>query len=303
MLSQQARWIRRAFGVGAVGGALALALAASPATAQTSNSNRQFVTGSVTSVHGTAVQVDEQAQNSEATVTLAPTTQITKRQSADASAITTGACVRVIGTGSASKGISARTVAVSSATSSGCGPGTGNGANGQGGPGGFRFGNGQRPNFRNGAGNGNGSRRFPNGGNFANFAIANGPVVSVSGDSVVVKSTTFTRPAAANTKSKSKGKSKSTKSQSTTPKATTSNVKVTLASSTSITQTVSGTATDVAVGSCVTATGTVAGAGITADRVNVSAPVNGSCSAGFGGGRFGGGGAGGGGGTGNGGQV
>ena len=37
-------------------------------------------------------------------------------------------------------------------------------------------------------------------------------------------------------------------------------------------------------GSCVTATGTTAGAGITADRVNVTAPVNGACTGGFGGG-------------------
>jgi hypothetical protein len=54
----------------------------------------------------------------------------------------------------------------------------------------------------------------------------------------------------------------------------------------------------------VTATGTTAGAGIDANRVNVSAPVNGSCVGGFGGGRFGGGGNGSGGqGNGSGGPV
>jgi hypothetical protein len=297
MLHHHARRIGRGFDVGALGGAVALAVAlvASPASAQTSTTNRQFVTGSVTSVHGTSVQVNEPAQNSEATVTLSPTTQITKRQSAAATAITTGACVRVLGTGSATKGITARTVALSPASSTGCGPGNGNGRGDPGGPGGFRFGNGQRPNFGNRNANGNANGRFPNGGNFANFALANGPVVSVSGDTVVVKSTTFARRSAStgNSKSNSKTKSKSTKNQSSAPKPTTSNVKVTLTSSTAITQTVSATAADVAVGSCVTATGTTAGAGIDADRVNVSAPVNGACTAGFGGGRFGGNGTGG----------
>ena len=163
----ETRWVRRMLGAGAVGGALALALAGAPAGAQTTNtSGRQFVNGAVTSVHGTSVQVSNQTQNSESTVTLSPSTQISKREDATASAITTGACVRVIGTGSASKGITARTVAVSPATSSGCGPGTGQGgAGGPGAFGGFRRGNGQRPNGSSGT---NG-RRFPNGGNFANL--------------------------------------------------------------------------------------------------------------------------------------
>jgi hypothetical protein len=296
MFHDQTRWMRRAIGTAAVGGALALALAG-PVGAQTSNqTNRSFVNGSVTSVHGTAVQVTNQTQNSESTVTLSPTTQIAKSESATASAITTGTCVRVIGTGSAPKGITARTVAISQATSNGCG----GGGQGAGGAGGRRFGNGQRPNFGNGSGS-NGTRRFPNGGNFANLAIANGPVVSVSGDKVVVKSTTFARPATTSTKTKSKSKSSSTKTQTTRPKATTSNVTVTLTSSTTISQTVTGSAADVAVGSCVTATGTTAGAGITADRVNVSSPVNGACTGGFGG--FGRGGFGGGNGGGGNGQV
>jgi len=282
MFESTTTWMRRAIGAAAVGGALALARGAGPAGAQTSSSGRQFVNGSVTSVHGTSVQVSNQTQNTESTVTLSPSTQISKRQSAAASAIAAGTCVRVIGTGSASKGITAQTVAVSAATSSGCGP---DGAGGPGGQGRPRFGNGQRPNFRGGT---NGGWRFPNGGNFANFALANGPVVSISGDTMVVKSTTFARPTTTTTKPKSKSSSKSAKAKSSSPKSTTSNVKVTLTSSTTYTQTVAGTTADVAVGSCVTATGTTAGAGIDADRVNVSAPVNGACAGGFGGGRFGG---------------
>lgn len=288
MFEQPTRWLRRVLAVGAVG-ALTLALAATAAGAQTSSpSGRQFVTGSVTSVHGTSVQVSNQTQNSESTVTLAPTTQIDKSESASASAIAAGACVRVIGTGSASKGIAARTVVVNAATSNGCGPGNDRGGRADGGV--LRFGNGQRPSLRDRANGANGTRRFPRRGALANLAIANGPVVSVSGDKVVVKSTTFARPTTTSTKSKSKSKSRqSAKTQTSRPKATTRNVTVTLASSTTITQTVSGTAADVAVGSCVTATGTTAGAGITADRVNVSAPVNGACTGGFGGGFFGGG--------------
>jgi hypothetical protein len=269
----------------------ALAVTASPAAAQTSSAPPQFATGAVTSVHGTSVQVTNQAQNSESTVVLAPTTQITKRETADASAITVGSCVRATGTGSASKGITAQSVAVSAAAASGCTAGAGGGA---GGPGGFRFGNGRRPgNFsgngnrpRDGFGNGNGTRP-------ANFALASGPVVSISGDKMVVKSTTFQRPTSTSTKAKN-AKAKSTKSGSTAkPKTTTTNVTVTLAGTTTITQTVTGSVSDVAVGACVAATGTTTAGSIDANRVTVSQPVNGSCSGGFGFGGRGGGAAGG----------
>ena len=262
--------------VAATAGALvAVALAASPAIAQTAGTPPQFASGAVTSVHGDSVQVTNQAQNSESTVVLSPTTQVTKRETASASAITVGGCVRVTGTGSAAKGITARSVALSAATSSGCTAGPGGG--GFGGGGGFRFGNGQRP--RN-LGNGNGFRNR-GGARPANFALAAGPVVSVKGDKIVVKSTTFQRPATTSTTS---GKKKSTSKGTTTSKPTTktSNVTVALPSGVAISETVSGTTADVAVGSCLTATGTTSAGSVAANRAVVSQPVNGSCTAGFG---------------------
>jgi hypothetical protein len=278
--------------VAATAGVLvAVALAASPAGAQTAGATPQFASGAVTSVHGDAVQVTNQTQNSESTVVLSPTTQVTKRVTASASAITVGACVRVTGTGSASKGITAQSVALSAATSSGC---TGPGGAGGGGGGGFRFGNGQRPrNFGNGNGNGFGNR---GGARTANFALASGPVVSVKGDKIVVKSTTFQRPTTTSTTS---GKKKSTSKRTTTaaPKTKTSNVTVTLPSAVTISQTVAGTTADVAVGSCLTATGTTSAGSVAANRVVVSQPVSGSCTAGFGFGGGRGSGAGGGNGT------
>ena len=94
----------------AAGVLVAVASAASPAVAQTAGTAPQFASGAVTSVHGDAVQVTNQTQNSESTVVLSPTTQVTKRVTASNSAITVGACVRVTGTGSATKGITARSV-------------------------------------------------------------------------------------------------------------------------------------------------------------------------------------------------
>ena len=282
---------------------LALALTAGPASAQAA-SNRGFAVGSVTSVHGTSVQVSNTAQNSESTVTLQTTTQYTKRESATTSAITVGVCARVMGTGSTSKGITAQTVAISPSTTNGCtGPGNfggagGAGAGGGGRPGGFRFGNGQRPRNFGGAPNGAGNNRTRP----ANFALASGPVLSVNGDSVVVKSTNFVRPVA--TKNAKSSKSNKTKAPTTTaPKTTTSNVKVTLTNSTQLTQTVGASASDVTVGSCLTATGTSSGGGVTADRVAISDPVNGQCLGGFGGFGGGAGGANSGGGSGANGQV
>jgi hypothetical protein len=274
-----------------LGSLLALAITASPVGAQTSNPPPQFASGAVTSVHGASVQVSNQAQSSESTVVLSPTTQISKRETAAVSVITVGACVRVVGTGSATKGLTAQTVAVSAASTNGCTGGPG----GPGGPGGFRSGNRPRPrDFGNGGGGGNGGFRNGSGTRPANFALASGPVVSVSGDKVVVKSTTFQRPT---TSSKSTGKKAKAKA-TTRPKATTTDVTVTLAASTTVTQTVAASASDVTVGSCVTATGTTASGSVNAERVTVSPPVNGACAGGFGfGGRGGGGSAGAGGGS------
>jgi len=261
---------RRGLVAATAGALVAVALAASAAVAQTAGTTPQFASGAVTSVHGDSVQVTNQNQNSESTVTLSPTTQVTKRVAATASAITVGSCVLATGTGSASKGITARSVSLTAATSTGCTAGAG-GRTGR--AGGFRFGNGQRPrNF----GNGNGFRNR-GGARAANLALASGPVVSVTGDKIVVKSTSFQRPATTSGKNTKQAESAKTK-----PTTTTSNVTVTLPSAAVITETVAGTPADVAVGSCVTATGTTSAGSVAANRVMVSQPVNGSCTLGFG---------------------
>lgn len=243
---------------------LVVALAASPADAQTSTAAPQFATGAVTSIHGSSVQVDNQNQNSESTVVVTGTTNLEKREPGAASDIAVGDCVRVIGTGSAAKGIKASTVAVSPAAENGCGPGarggTFGGGAGQGRP---NFGNGAAPpgGFRNRNGNGNRT-----GGRPRAAGIASGPVVSVSGDHMIVKATMFSRPTKKNAK----------------PKTTTKKVSVTLGNSTSIMRTVPATITDLTVGSCVTAIGASDAGAVTATNVTISAPVNGSCSFGFG---------------------
>jgi len=281
----------RALAVTATGAVAVLAVVAGPAAAQTSTtnptSNFSFANGIVTSVHGASVQVSNTQTQSESTVALQDTTTYMKRVRADASVLVAGACVRVTGTGSDSKGITATGVQVSAADSTGscAGPGARN--------------DGQRPDFGNGRprfnGNGNGNTNGNRPNRPTNFAIANGPIVSVSGDKITVKSTAFQRPA---TPSSSKGKSRSsskTAKQQTARKTTTTNVVVTVGSSTTIEQTVTATAADVVTGKCVTATGTNGTGGVNAERVSISDPVNGACAGGFG--RFGGGGPGGTGGT------
>ncbi len=259
---------------GAVIGGLAIALAlfATAANAQTAAPNAgQFATGSVTSIDGSSLQVSN--ANSETTVVVAGTTSFEKRETGTASSIAVGDCVTVTGT-TANKGIKAANVSVTAAASTGCTRGAGGGPGGAGGAGGggrFGGGTGQRPNF------GNGER--PAGANanrLKNLGIAFGPVQSVSGDKMVVKATTFTRPTKKNAK----------------PKTTTKDVTVSLTSSTNISQTVAGTAADLTVGSCVTARGPLVSGAVNATNVTISSPVNGACTAGFGGfggGRFGGG--------------
>lgn len=268
---------------GAVIGGLAVALAlfATAAGAQTAAPNGgQFATGSVTSIDGSSLQVSN--ANNETTVVVAGTTSFVKRETGTASSIAVGDCVTVTGT-TANKGIKAANVSVTAAASTGCTRGAGGGPGGAAGAGGgarFGGGTGQRPNFGNGerpAGGFGGA----NANRLKNLGIAFGPVQSVSGDKMVVKATTFTRPTKKNAK----------------PKTTTKDVTVTLTSSTNISQTVAATAADLTVGSCVTARGPLVSGAVNATNVTISSPVNGACTAGFGGfggGRFGGGGNGGG---------
>jgi hypothetical protein len=281
------RRLGRAVFVAAVGAA-AVALAAAPGGAQT-QPNLPFARGQLVSKSGATLDI--QGFNGDSKVIVTGSTKYQQMQSADASAVKVGECVRVTGTGSASKGIAATNVALSPAASK-CTRATGAGGFG-GGFGGGRFRNrnggangnantgngGQAPlGFGNNGGaandnggNGNGNRT--GNANRADFGNVSGKVTKVSGDKVTVKGVVVQAPTKANAK----------------PKMSTKTVAVTLSDSTRYSQTTTATADALTVGTCVTAAGTADSVGtVTANTVVVSQPVNGSCTGGFGfGGRGG----------------
>jgi hypothetical protein len=260
---------------------LSLVLAAGPAAAQTSGTTPSpFTTGKLSALTGSTLSV-QAVNGSTTTVVVISTTAYQQTKTATGSDIAQGDCVRVVGTGSTTKGIQATTVVLTKPTSKGCSArgafgGAGAGAGAGRGFGGRRFGGGA-----------SGSTPFtaPGGGTApTNIAAAFGSVSSVSGSQLTVKEQA----------------PKTTKKTKTTAKTRT--VTVTLTGSSTVTETVKGAVGDLAVGSCVTAAGTVDSLGtITARSVTISQPQNGSCGGGFGGGfggfrgRFGAGGAGGGG--------
>ncbi len=246
--------------------ALAVALAAAPADAQTSGTTLPpFTSGMLSALTGSTLSV--QARNGRSTtVVVTGSTVYQQTKSATASDVASGDCVRVVGTGSAASGIQATTVVITKPTSKGCVPGIRAAGNGSGFAG-RRFGNGTP-----------GSTPFtrPNGSAGTvptNVAAAFGTVSSVSGDQLTVKQQ------APETNRKTKVKA--------------GKVSVTLTGTTTFTQTVKGAAADLSVGSCVAANGTVDSLGtITAKSVTISQPQNGSCGGGLGGfggfgGRFG----------------
>jgi hypothetical protein len=268
-------------------GAVAVAVAASPAlgaTAAQTQGNQPFARGMLLSRSGSTL--DLQGFNGDTKVIVTTSTKYAQTKAADSSAVTVGACVRVTGTGSASKGIAATTIAVSPAASNctraggplGAGDaggrfrgrnGTGNGS-GNNGPLTFGGGNGNGTNGGNtngnpGGGSANGNRPgFP-----TNFGSVAGKVTKVSGDKVTVKGQVLQAPTKKNAR----------------PKATTKPVAVTLSSTTTVDQTLTATDAVLTVGTCVTAAGTADSVGtVTANTVTVSAPENGSCTGGF---RFG----------------
>jgi hypothetical protein len=279
-------------------GAAALALAASPGAAQTQQPNLPFARGQLVSRSGSTLDI--QGFNGDSKVIVTGSTKYQQTQTADPSAVKVGACIRVTGTGSASKGITATSVALTPAQSNctrtaGAGAFGGRFRNGNGGANGNanRNGgangntNGQAPlgfgnngsgtnGNSNGTTNGNGNGTNPNRRNFANFGMVTGKVTKVTGDNIVVKGAVLQAPAKANAK----------------PKMTTKSVKVTLSNSTRVDETVSATPDVLVAGTCVTAAGTADSVGtVTANTVIVSQPVNGSCTGGFGfggGRRFGG---------------
>lgn len=258
-------------GVGVLGAVVGLT--AGVAGAQTGPPGGPFASGMVTSVSGSALELqranpDSQGQT-DVSVTLNGSTTYQKVQQAAPDAITAGACVRVAGKGSVQKGkITASMVAVTATSSADCTRPGGAGPGGAGNAPGGTTANGSNPPNDSFPRNGNGRRRAG--------GIAFGSVQSVKGNQVVVKAAEFS------------GRRPSSGSQPPTIK--TKNVKVTLSSSTTVTQLVGASQSDLATGQCASAAGTGDAEAITAQRVTISPPVNGVCM-GFGGGRGGGGGS------------
>jgi hypothetical protein len=268
----------RAALLGAGVAALVAAVGIAPAGAQTTTppatpGQFPFAAGTLQSISGSTLQLN--GRNGTSTVVVTGSTTYTQTTAATVSDIATGDCVRAVGTGSTTAGITATTVSLSKPTSKGCTQpraGTFRGPrNGTGTAGGFgrRFGNGNgnAPDTNGGQA----PQGAPDGGSRpANFGAAFGTVKSISGNQMTVKAQIVTPPTGTNKK----------------PKTTTKNVTVTLGDSTTVTQTTSASQKDLAVGSCVSAVGTTDSVGtVTANRVAISQPQNGACSAfGFGGG-------------------
>lgn len=259
--------------VGALGAVVGLAAAV--AGAQTAPGGGPFASGMLTSVSGSSLELQrtnpqDQSDTAAVSVTLTGSTTYQKVQQTSPDAIVPGACVRVAGTGSVAKGkITASTVAITAMTSGDCArPGGGNGGPPGSGPG-------TTATFPNGGSAPNRPNR-PGGNGRRTGGFAFGSVQSVKGQNVVVKATTFS------------GRRPSGNSQMR-PRTTTKKVKVTLSGSTTVTEVVPGAQSDLATGVCVSAAGTGDSQAITAQRVTISQPENGSCS-GFGFGLGGGGG-------------
>jgi len=251
-------------------------LTATVAGAQAAPPGGPFASGMLTSISGSALQLqrtnpDDQSQTTDVSVTLTGSTTYQQVQETSPNAVTEGACVRVAGKGSVDKGkITASTVAITATSSTDCArPRGGNGAAPGAGPGGAPGGT-----VTNGSAPPNGS--FPRNGNARRRTggVAFGSVESVKGKEVVVKAAQFSRRPQAG--------------GSQAPSTKTKNVKVTLWSSTKVTQLVAASQTDLATGQCVSAAGTGDAEAITADRVTISQPENGRCAGfGFGGGPMG----------------
>lgn len=274
-----------AVGVAALVAALGAALVAAPASAQTTGGGFVGPGGSGTLVarNGSTLQI-EAFTGTTSKVIVTGSTEYRQVEDTDSTAITKGACVQVNGEGSTAEGIDATTVEVVDADQ--CA--SPRAAAGGGRPGGFP-GGGQIPNggtlpdggslpsggpLPNGGSLPNGGT-FPQGGTPPSGDVVGaggnvtGKVVSVDGDAVVVRGRV--------PQQSSNGDLKLEKRK----------VTVTLSDATTVTHTVDATERALVVGSCVRTQGSTDSVGtVTADTVTVSQPVDGACTAGFGGRGF-----------------
>jgi Domain of unknown function (DUF5666) len=286
-------------GATVVGMAVLLGLSTTAgAAATTPHSPGGGASGSVAAITGASMEV-QNANTGQTTVNWTGTTTFSQTVSQTQSAVAVGDCLTVTGTPSKSSKttIAAKTITISTASSTGmCTSGPGGGAAGGGRFGGGAGTGGARPggggfNFRGGEGgsgrppggfrgeSGTGGRSFPG----ANLSIASGKVTSVSGSTVSLSGILlgqFARPTSS---------SNSTK-KPTAPKK--QNLSVTVSGSTTLTQTQATTAASLAVGDCVSAFGQTASNGaVSAATVRITSTGGKTCSSGFGGfgGGFGGG--------------
>jgi hypothetical protein len=261
--------------------------------------------GSVASISGTSMEV--QNTTGQTTVNWTGTTTFSQTVTEAVSSLAVGDCLTVTGTPAkkSKTTITARSITVSPPPASGkCGVGGGAAGRFGGGAGGFvgrpagggGFGGGGGGGFAGGAGGagaggaGGGFRRFAG---TSNLAIGSGKVTAISGSSITMSGYLLSslfgkRPA------KSTSKTSKSKPKITLPK--TEKLKITTSKSTTVSSTQSATSSALAVKDCVTAFGptTTTGA-ITAATVRITSTGATTCSAfgGFGGGGFGGGGGGG----------
>jgi hypothetical protein len=279
------RWAR-CLGTGATAIVAATAVASVAGAATTASPIG--ASGSVAAITGTTMEVQNPSTGQTA-VSWTPTTQFSKTVTEGVSSITVGSCVAATGTPAKSSKttIAARSITLTTASSSGsCTGGAGRTGGVPGGGGAFQFRSGGHGFPGAGSSKGGTPRSIPNSlrKRLSDFAIATGKVTGVSGSTLTVSGFNVS-PGSFGTKStKSKHPAK--------PK--TETLKVTTSGSTTVSATQTVAATDVAVGDCVTALGPAATNGsVTATTVRISSSVDGSCTGGFT--RFGGGGAGGGG--------
>lgn len=262
----------RVLAVGVIG-AVGMVAAGGVAAAQTGGgSGGPFTSGSVTSVSGSDVRVTSSFSDDEVSVAVDDATTYRKTQETTLDGITTGACVRITGTGSAKKGITAEAISLTSSADEGCDGGVPGGQGGTGGTppslpddlpeGAQPPAGGSAPDGANGPG-GQGSGR-------TNVTTAFGTVKKVTDTGLVVKAAILGRPS----------------DDDDQPRVTTKRVTVKVGDDTTITETVDAAVVDVTVGLCVTASGVGDAEAFTAEQVTVSQPDDqGECT-GMGGGMF-----------------
>jgi hypothetical protein len=272
--------------------------ATKPAKTPVTRPNVSTASGTLAAIIGTDTLEVQNPTSGQVTVTVTASTAITQTVSVPASTLAAGQCVSAVGTASKSGIVTARSVTITQTTSSSCTGGFGGAGGFVGGAGGFGGGVGGAGGFAGGAGGfggGGGGFRggFGGGGGgtpssfpgrprtgAADFSLASGKLLSVSGSKLEVKGVELIPPKAA----KSSSKKATTKGGSTAPKfktkSVTKTVKVT--SKTTFSKISTATSSALAMNQCVTAVGPANDQGaITATRLSISAPGPSGCSAGF----------------------